>query len=153
MNINNAIDKEYESLSLREILKKPVSVLQGLSERQADLVKEAFRISTVEQFAKLRFAKWSWAIEVLEHYKNESGDGNININNAVDKDWEEKSLTEILNAPMHALQGLSERQADLMYEAFKIKSVKQLANLRFIKMARSIYYLALCEDPNLDPNK
>jgi len=154
MNIKNAVDKKFESMSLREILKQPVHAIQGVSEKDAELIKEAFRISTVEQFAKLRFAKWAWAIAESEKREQDSsaGAGVLNLNNAVDKAYENKSLKEILDSPMEALQGLSERQAKLMYDAFQIKTVKQLANQRFFLIARSIYFLALCEDPNSDPN-
>ena len=148
MNINNAVDKAYEKMSLKEILKQPLNVLQGLSERQANLVKEAFKISTIEQFCNLRFAKWAWSIKALEKYENKKNDkaGSLNIDKAVDKAWQGKSLSEILNAPLSALQGLSERQAELLNKAFRIKTIKQLANQRFILIARAIYFLALCED-------
>jgi hypothetical protein len=154
MNIKNAIDKKYETMSLREILKQPVYAIQGISEGDADKMKEAFRISTVEQFAKLRFAKWAWAIQELEKTEKEggSGKGSLNIDRAVDKAYEGKTLDKILASPMQALQGLSERQAQLMYEAFKVKTVKQLANQRFFRIARAIYFLALCEDTSADPN-
>ena len=148
MNINNAVDKAFEKMALTAILKQPIDALQGLSERQANLVKEAFMITTVEQFCKIRFAKWAWSIDLLEKYEQEGKDTNggaLNIDKAVDKAWEGKSLTEILDAPMQVLQGLSDRQAELMYEAFKIKTVRQLGSLRFILTAMAIYFLALCE--------
>jgi hypothetical protein len=153
MNIKNAVDKKFESMTLREILKQPVHAIQGVSEGDADLMKEAFRVSTVEQFAKIRFAKWAWAIQELSKFEADSGaGGTLNLDNAVDKAYEGKSLKEILDSPMEALQGLSERQAKLLYDAFQIKTVKQLANQKFFLIARSIYFLALCEDPNSDPN-
>ena len=154
MNIENAVDKKFESMSLREILKQPVYAIQGVSEGDAVLMKEAFRVSTVEQFAKIRFAKWAWAIQELAKFEAGGGapEGTLNIDNAVDKAYEDKSLKEILDSPMEALQGLSERQAKLLYDAFQIKTVKQLANQKFFLIARSIYFLALCEDPDSDPN-
>ncbi|MBN1698243.1 MAG: hypothetical protein JW881_12075 [Spirochaetales bacterium] len=154
MNIKNAVDKKFESMSMREILKQPVSAIQGVSEGDAAKMKEAFRISTVEQFSKLRFAKWAWAIQELEKTEKEGHGGNasFNIDKAVDKAYEGKTLKQILDSPLEALQGLSERQAALLYDAFKIKKVKQLASQRFFSIARSIYFLALCEDPSSDPN-
>jgi hypothetical protein len=152
MNIKNAVDKKFESMTLREILKQPVHAIQGVSEGDADLMKEAFRVSTVEQFAKIRFVKWAWAIEQLAQYEGGSSGGELNLDNAVDKAYEGKSLKEILGSPVDALQGLSERQAKLLYDAFQIKTVKQLANQKYFLIARSIYFLALCEDPNADPN-
>ncbi len=153
MNINKAVDKKFEKMSLREVLKQPIDALQGLSSRQAGLVKEAFKITTIEQLSKLRFAKWAEALINLAKYEVK-GDSNtnLNINKCVDKAYEQKSIAEILSSPVQALQGLSDRQADLLYKAFKIKTVKQLGNLRFFKIAKAIYFLALCEDASLDPN-
>lgn len=62
MNICKAVDKEYEQKSLKEIADSPVACLQGISDRQAELLQEAFKIKTVRDLAKLRFVKWSQAI-------------------------------------------------------------------------------------------
>lgn len=65
INIDNAVDKAYEGKSLTEIANSPVACLQGLSERQATLLKEAFGTSTVRDLANLRFVRWAQAITVL----------------------------------------------------------------------------------------
>ena len=70
----------------------------------------------------------------------------MNINNAVDKDYEGKSMKEIADAPVACLQGVSDRHAELLYEAFKIKTVRDLAKLRFNRWADAICCLADCED-------
>lgn len=153
MNINKAVDKKFEKLSLREVLKQPIDSLQGVSSRQSNLIKEAFKITTIEQFSKLRFAKWAEALINLNKYEIKGDtNSNLNINKCVDKAYENKSISEILVSPVQCLQGLSDRQAELLYKAFKIKTVKQLGNLRFFKIAKAIYFLALCEDDSLDPN-
>ncbi len=66
----------------------------------------------------------------------------MNIDHAVDKEYEDKSLTEIAKAPVAALEGVSERQAQLLHEAFGITTVEQLANNRFFKIAQAITTLA-----------
>jgi hypothetical protein len=66
----------------------------------------------------------------------------MNINNAVDKDWEKKSLKEIADAPVDALQGLSAGDADFLKKAFNVKTVRDLANLKYVKWAQSIVTLA-----------
>lgn len=154
MNIRNAITTDFKAMKLHEILKQPINAIRGVTEDNAAKVKEAFRISTVEQLAKLRFAKWAWSIQELAKFESDGGsqESAININNAVDKAYETKTLTEILDSPMDALQGLSERQAKLLNEAFQISTVRDLANLKCILTARSMYFLALCEDPKADPN-
>lgn len=70
----------------------------------------------------------------------------MNICKAVDKEYETKTLKEIADAPVAALQGISDRQAELLYEAFKIKTVRDLAKLRFCGWAQSIVNLADCEE-------
>ena len=42
----------------------------------------------------------------------------MNINRALDKTWESKSLREILDAPVAALEGVSESDAAKLQEAF-----------------------------------
>ena len=65
MNINNAVDKSYEGKSFKEIAKAPVAALQGLSDNDAKLLKEAFGIDTVEELAKNKFFRWAQAIVIL----------------------------------------------------------------------------------------
>ncbi|MDG1484276.1 MAG: hypothetical protein P8R54_32085 [Myxococcota bacterium] len=70
----------------------------------------------------------------------------MNINNAVDKKYEDKSLTELADAPIAALQGVSDRQAQLLQEAFRIKTIRQLANLKYVRWAQAIVALASTEE-------
>lgn len=66
----------------------------------------------------------------------------MNISKAVDKAYEGKSLKELADAPVSALQGLSEGDAKLLAEAFNVKTVKDLANLKYVKWAQAIVALA-----------
>ncbi|MFT5682240.1 MAG: hypothetical protein ACI8RZ_003158 [Myxococcota bacterium] len=70
----------------------------------------------------------------------------MNINNAVDKDFEDKSLSELADAPIAALQGVSDRQAQLLQDAFRIKTIRQLANLKYVRWAQAIVALASTEE-------
>jgi hypothetical protein len=65
VNVNNAIDKQYESLSLQELLDAPVSALQGISEGDAQKLKEAFNITTIRDLAMNKFFLRSQAIYAL----------------------------------------------------------------------------------------
>jgi hypothetical protein len=65
MNINKAVDKAYESKSLKEIADAPVSALQGVSEDDAKLLAQAFKVKTVKDLAKLKYVKWAQAIVAL----------------------------------------------------------------------------------------
>jgi len=65
MNINNALDKEYESKTLKEIADAPVSALQGVSEADAEKLKAAFNVKTIRDLAKLKYVAWAQAIVTL----------------------------------------------------------------------------------------
>ena len=55
-------------------------------------------------------------------------------------------LKELVDAPVAALQGVSERQAQLLFEGFKVKTIGDLANLKFFHWAQSIVSLANTEE-------
>ena len=69
----------------------------------------------------------------------------MNINTVVDKEFETKSLTDILSAPLSALQGVSDGDAQKLKDAFNIKTVKDLATNKFFLRALAIYQLASAE--------
>ena len=62
MNIDNALKKAYEDLPLHELPKQHVTALQGISDRMADLLQEAFNVTTIEDLATLKFAEWAQSI-------------------------------------------------------------------------------------------
>lgn len=70
----------------------------------------------------------------------------MNINNALDKAWEGKTLKEILDAPVDALQGVSEGDAEKLKAAFNIKTVKDLAACKYFIWAKAIADLAATEE-------
>jgi len=62
MNIVKFVDKKYEKMSLKELVNAPVDALQGVSEGDAKLLKEAFNVKTIADLAKLKYVKWAKAI-------------------------------------------------------------------------------------------
>jgi len=65
MNIDKFVDKKYEKMTLKEIANSPVDAIQGVSEGDAKLLKEAFNVKTVSDFANLKYVKWAQAICTL----------------------------------------------------------------------------------------
>jgi len=65
MNINKYLDKAYEKLTFKEIINAPVSAIQGITEKDGELLKEAFNVKTVSDLANLKYVKWAQAICVL----------------------------------------------------------------------------------------
>ena len=60
----------------------------------------------------------------------------------VDKAWESKSLSELADAPVDALQGVSAGDAEKLSAAFGIKTVRDLGTNKYFLWAQSIATLA-----------
>ena len=71
----------------------------------------------------------------------------LNLNKAVDKAHEAKSLQEIISLPPSALQGLPERIDDQL-ATLRINSIKDLGMFKFYKAAVAISVLAATEVKN-----
>lgn len=65
MNINKALDKAYETKSLKEIADAPVDALEGISAGDAELLQKAFNVKTIRDLANLKYVKWAQAIVTL----------------------------------------------------------------------------------------
>ena len=65
-----------------------------------------------------------------------------NLNAFLDKEWENKPLADVLKAPVSALQGVSEGDADLLKKAFSIKTVGDLGKNKFFRAAQLLAQLA-----------
>jgi hypothetical protein len=64
------------------------------------------------------------------------------LNAFLDKEWESKSLAEVLKAPASALQGVSEGDADLLKQAFNIKTIGDLGKNKYFRAAALLTQLA-----------
>ena len=62
----------------------------------------------------------------------------MDLKTVLDKAWADKELTEILAAPVSALKGVSDRQGSLLEEAFGVKTVQDLADLKFARWASAL---------------
>ncbi|MBA0051673.1 hypothetical protein E0L36_12430 [Streptomyces sp. AJS327] len=62
----------------------------------------------------------------------------IDLDKVLDKAWADKDLPEILDAPVSALKGVSDRQGELLREAFGIKTVADLGRLKYARWAQAL---------------
>lgn len=60
----------------------------------------------------------------------------------VDKAYEDKSVAELADAPVDALQGVSEGDAQHLKDAFNIKTVRDLGTNKYFLWAQAITKLA-----------
>lgn len=64
------------------------------------------------------------------------------ISNKVDKAWETKTLAELADAPVDALQGVSAADAEALQQAFNIKTIRDLGTNKYFLWAQGIAKLA-----------
>ena len=60
----------------------------------------------------------------------------------VDKSYEGQDFKELVNAPVSALQGVSEADADALKTAFGIDTIGELAENKFVRWAQAITALS-----------
>jgi hypothetical protein len=60
----------------------------------------------------------------------------------LDKAFEQKTLAELVDAPVDALQGVSEGDAELLKKAFGIKTIGDLGTNKYFLWAQAIVSLA-----------
>ena len=65
-----------------------------------------------------------------------------NLDNVLDKDYEATSLAELVNAPVSALAGVSEADAEALQKAFNIKTIGDLAGNKYFRAATAIVEIA-----------
>lgn len=63
------------------------------------------------------------------------------LDKALDKAYESKSLDEILEAPVAALAGVSDGDAEHLAAAFGIRTVRDLGNNRYFALAQALVAL------------
>jgi len=66
----------------------------------------------------------------------------MNIDTIVDKEYVDKSFREIAEAPVSALRGLSQKDAKALHAAFGVSTVREFAQLNFVRWACAIAILA-----------
>jgi len=141
MNINKFVDKKYERMSLRQLANAPVEAIQGISEGDAKLLKEAFKVKTISDLSKIKYVKWAQAICILAEGEDNAYTHYMNINKFVDKKYEKMSFEQLKSAPFEALQGVTEDGARLMKKAFRKKELS-----KYVTWASAIVTLAEGEE-------
>jgi hypothetical protein len=66
----------------------------------------------------------------------------MNIDTVVDKDYLGKCFRDLADAPLSALRGVSIKDAKALQQAFGVSTIRELANLNFVKWASAIATLA-----------
>jgi hypothetical protein len=67
VNLDDVLDKAYESSSLAQLASAPVSALSGVSEADGEALQKAFNIKTIADLAGSKYVRAAQAIVDLGH--------------------------------------------------------------------------------------
>ena len=154
LNIDNIVDKKYETSTLSEIAAAPISALQGLAD-SADATGEQLKLTSVHDLGTNKHVAWAQALVALAPYEiaeHRAATSSLNVNLALDKAHEGKTLKEIIALPPSALQGVAEH-ADEAWAALGVKSIGDMGTWKFAAAAHAIATLAECEASDVSQHK
>lgn len=134
--IKKVVDKPYENMSPKELMKQPVNAISGISEEDAKLLSKAFKIKTIEDLACNPYVYVAQSLVNLSKMATKS----------LDKKYKPEKFKKLGNLPINAIKGVTKEDAKLLYKAFKIKTIKQFATNKYIGIAQNLYTLACVQD-------
>ena len=128
--------KEYEDKSIEELCDMPVYAISGVSESDANDLKKAFDIETVRDLATNKYVRLAQGITCFSECEGE----------ILDKAFESEEFKNLASKPVAAISGISDGDAVLLQKAFGIKSIKDLAENKFVSIAQTTVAMAsLCQ--------
>ena len=154
LNISTAIMKDAEGKHFTDLVTADVSTMQGIGPKSAEVAAE-LKINSVEDLATFKYFKWSRALATMAEAEVEGDrpEGSMmNVNKMVDKAYETKTLKEIVEAPVAALQGVSDAAESLLAE-LHVHTVGDLATFKYCRYAEAIVQAAQYEDVGTDAER
>ena len=125
-------DKAYEDKTILELVEAPVSAISGVSEADAEDLKKAFNIETVEDLASNDYVLLAQAIAL---FSDASGA-------VLDKKFESKDFAELADKPASAISGVSEGDGALLKKSLGIDTIRELADNKYVLVAQATVTLA-----------
>ena len=121
--------------------------LQGIGPKHSEQL-EQLGMKTVKQLADYKFYHLSKAIETLaetEEKGNRFETSLQNLNKGLDKEFENYALQDLLDQPVHALQGLTPKAGET-FASLGVKTIGDLANFKYCQWAEAIVTVAKFEE-------
>ena len=125
-------DKAYEGKTILELVNAPVVAISGISEADAKNLEKAFGIKTVKDLAKnvnVRLAQG------LNFFSEATGV-------IMDKKFNPEEYKKLASNAVSAIKGVSEKDGELLKKAFGIKTIKDLAENKYVAIAQATVSLA-----------
>ncbi len=145
MEIREKFVKGYDDKSFSELAAAPVDALKGISKKDAQLLFKAFHIRTVEDLANLKYTQW--AREICELADASPDSETSSFDDKLIKKYEGANPVKLAKAPVWALQGVSQKDAAWLKKAFAIKTIRDLASLKYISWAQEVVDMARPQTP------
>lgn len=130
--ITKFFDKKYERKNILELVKAPVDAISGVSVTDAEDLKKAFGIETVEDLAINKYVMLAQALNIFSK----------NSGLILDKNFAAEEYKNLADKPVYAISGVSEADAALLKKAFGIDTIKQLAENKYVAIAQATISLA-----------
>jgi predicted RecB family nuclease len=128
--------KDYEDKGIVELTESPVCAISGVSESDAEDLKKAFNIETVEDLATNNHVRLAQGINYFSMCQGQ----------VLDKAFESQEFQNLTTKPVSAISGISETDAALLKKAFGIESIKDLAENKYVSIAQTTVAMAsLCQ--------
>ena len=145
LNISEALKKADEGCNFTEIADKGLETLQGIGPMSKQVL-DAMGLATVRDLATYKFYLVARAILTLASTESTRPAGSfMNVDHALDKEFETKSLTELLEAPLSALEGLTEKANETLAD-MHVKTIKDLAEFKYARWAEAIVEMSKFEE-------
>ena len=64
-SLTEVLDKAFENMPLKELMAQSPAALQGVTEKDAELLKQAFGIMTIHDMGTNKFFRWAHALVIL----------------------------------------------------------------------------------------
>lgn len=125
-------DKAYEDENILELAKAPVAAISGVSESDAEDLKKAFGIKTVEDLATNKYVRLAQGINCFSACSGE----------ILDREFESKEYENLAEKPVSAISGVSEGDAALLKKAFGIDTIRELAENKYVAIAQATVSLS-----------
>jgi len=145
MNVNGMLVEAHQGTPLRNLVNLPITVLKGISEKQAKVLSSDFKVRTVRDLANWKFyiiAKSIQALTEVEEINGRQDTSLQNINDALDQEFEKQTMTTIMEQKTEVLQGVGKVLQVHMSKKLGITTMQELANFKPAKYAAALVVLA-----------
>ncbi|MBI3991767.1 MAG: LysM peptidoglycan-binding domain-containing protein [Candidatus Lambdaproteobacteria bacterium] len=149
MALDYELRSEFKDIPLETLLEHSVASFQGVGDTAQSLLNTYFGIVTIGQLANMPHFVQALAVQKMALESEKVANTPVSSLMAtralefnVREDDRHLTVKQLLNAPMHSLEGLAPAEDLALYDAFRVTSLRQLAHNRIMIEARIIQYLA-----------